>query len=115
MSVEEGLKIDIDPRSLQRHLEVISRTGKLIFGFRQSRISILNKKAKMVILASNCPARIEREIKIVCKIANTPYIKAAVSSKELGYMAGNPFSVSVLSIIDFGASTLREKIEQVEE
>ncbi len=102
-------------KDLKRHLEVISRTGKIIFGFRQSKLSVLNRKSKLIVLSKDCPANLEREIKIVCKMSGTPYLKTSVSSKELGYMAGKLFPSAVISIIDFGSSTLSEQVTGVQE
>lgn len=102
-------------KDLKRHLEVISRTGKVIFGFRQSRLSVLNKKAKLIILSRDCPPSLEREIKIACKMSGTPYLKSSASSKELSYMAGKPFSSTVISVIDFGSSNLLEQITGAQE
>lgn len=102
-------------KDLKRHLEVIGRTGKIIFGFRQSKLSALNKKAKLIILSRDCPPELQREIKIACRISGIPYLKSNASSKELGYMAGKPYSSAVISIIDFGSSTLLEQVAGVQE
>lgn len=110
----EGL-LEVELKDLKRHLEVINRTGKIIFGFRQSRSSILNRKSKLVILAKNCPVNLEREIKIACRISSTPYLKVDASGRELGFMVGRRFSSSVISIIDFGSSTLLEELTQTQE
>ncbi|MCS7126203.1 MAG: ribosomal L7Ae/L30e/S12e/Gadd45 family protein [Aigarchaeota archaeon] len=112
--LKEG-SLEVESKDLKRHLEVINRTGKIIFGFRQSKISILNKKSKLVIFAKNCPPSLERELKIACNISGTPYLKVDVTSRELGFMAGKPFSSSVISIIDFGSSTLLEELTQTQE
>jgi large subunit ribosomal protein L30e len=113
MSSTEPLEIEL--KDLKRHLEVISRTGKIIFGFRQSKLSALNKKAKLIILSRDCPPNLEREIKIACRISRTPYLKSNASSKELGYMAGKPFSSAVISIVDLGSSTLLEQVTEAQE
>jgi len=105
----------LEPRELRRHLEVISRTGKMILGFRQSYLSVLHRKSKLIILASNCPPSIEKEMKIACAMSGTPYIKAGVPGKELGFMAGKPFSAAVISILDPGASPLLEQVAPSEE
>jgi len=97
-------------KDLRRHLEVINRTGKLIFGFRQSYLSILHRKSKLVIIAGNCPPKLERELLIACKMTGTPYVKVPYPGTELGYMAGKPFSAAAISIIDPGNSTILEEV-----
>jgi Ribosomal protein L30E len=54
-------------KDLRRHLEVISRTGKMILGFRQSLLSVLHGKSKLVILAGTGPPNLEREIFVACR------------------------------------------------
>jgi len=105
----------IEVKDLKRHLEVIARTGKMILGFRQSHLSILNKKARLIILADNCPQKFEREIVIACKMTKIPYVKVSVPGTELGYIAGKPFSAAVISILDPGSSNILEQIAPTEE
>ena len=108
-------KQEIEVKDLKRHLEVISRTGKMILGFRQSYLSILHRKSKLIILANNCPPNLEREIVIACKMAGIPYVKVNVPGTELGYMAGKPFSAAVISILDPGSSSILDQIAPKEE
>lgn len=100
----------IEHKELRRHLEVITRTGKLILGHRQSYLSILHRKAKLVIIAGNCPPSIEKEIRIACLMTGTPHLKTDIPSRELGFMAGKPYQASVISIIDPGSSNLIEQV-----
>ena len=105
----------IEPKELKRHLEVISRTGKLILGFRQSYLSILHRRSKLIILANNCPPNLRREIEVACKMSDVPLLEVDISSKELGYIAGKPFSASVISVIEPGSSNILELIAPEEE
>ncbi len=113
MSKQKPLTTEI--KDLRRHLEVIARTGKMIFGFRQSLLSVLHRKSKLVILASNCPSRLERELVIACEMTKIPYIKVPIPGTELGYMAGKPFSTAIISIIDPGNSTILSEVSPEEE
>ncbi len=105
----------IEVKSLKRHLEVIARTGKMTLGFRQSYLSILHRKSKLVILANNCPPSLEREVIIACKMTGTPYLKVDVPGTELGYMAGKPFSAVIISVLDPGSSNIIDEISPAEE
>jgi large subunit ribosomal protein L30e len=113
---EEGAKMlreeipATEVKDLRRHLEVISRTGKMILGFRQSLLSVLHRKSKLVILAGNCPPNLEREIVVACKMTGTPFLKVKVPGAELGYLAGKPFPAAVISITDLGSSTILDEI-----
>ncbi len=112
------MSVKIEPKELRRHLEVISRTGKLVLGFRQSYLSILHRKSRLVILAGNCPPNLEKEIRIACRMAGVPLLKTELLGRELGFMLGKPFPTAVVSITDLGNSNLLEIVappEQEEE
>jgi len=113
--VEAEAQPSIEAKELRRHLEVISRTGKLIMGFRQTYLSILHRKSRLVILANNCPPNLEKEIRIACKMTGTPLLKVDISGKELGFIARKPFSAAVISVIDPGSSDILEIIAPSEE
>lgn len=97
-------------KDLRRHLEVILRTGEMVFGFRQSLLSVLHRKSKLIILAENCPPSLEREIVIACKMTGTPYLKVKLPGNELGYLAGKPFPAAVISVTDLGSSTILDEL-----
>lgn len=106
---------NIEARELRRHLEVIGRTGKMLLGFRQAKLSILHRKSRLIILAGNCPPDLEREIRITCSMVGVPILKTNIPRRELGYMAGKPFSASVISVIDPGNSNLIELVSPQEQ
>jgi large subunit ribosomal protein L30e len=97
-------------KDLRRHLEVISRTGKMILGFRQSLLSVLHRKSKLVMLAGNCPPNLERELIVACRMTGTPFLKVELPGNELGYLAGKPFPAAVISVTDLGSSTILNEI-----
>ncbi len=109
------MRAEIEARELRRHLEVINRTGKMILGFRQSKLSVLQRKSKLIIIAGNCPPNMEREIRIACSMAGIPILKTSIPGRELGYMAGKPFSAAVISVLDPGNSNLVELVSPQEQ
>ena len=48
-------------------------------------------------------------------MSNVPLLEVDISSKELGYIAGKPFSASVISVIEPGSSNILELITPEEE
>jgi len=96
--------------NIRKELEIISRTGKLVLGFRQSYLSLLNGKSKLVLLAKNCPPDIEKRIYMTSKMVGVPMIKTELSSNEIGYILGKPFRVSTLSVLDPGSSNILEEV-----
>ncbi|MEM0090284.1 MAG: 50S ribosomal protein L30e [Nitrososphaerota archaeon] len=96
--------------NIRKELEVISRTGKVTLGFRQSYLSLLNGKSKLVLLAKNCPSNIEKRIYMASKMVGVPIIKTELSSNEIGYILGKPFRVSTLAVLDPGSSNILEEV-----
>lgn len=83
-----------------RALRLATDTGDVRFGARQVRKAIKGKAAKMVVVASNCPAEILRGLGDV-KIFSFPGTNA-----ELGASCGVPFSVAALAIVAPGESNI---------
>ena len=49
-----------------------------------------------VFMASNCPARIKKDLRHFCNIANVKLNELEESNEELGNICKKPFSISVL-------------------
>ena len=101
-----------------RELRVAMTTGKVILGSRKTIKAILHGKAKLVIVAANCPKEIREDIDRYAKLANIPVFTYPGSSWELGAACGKPFMVAALAIIDPGESDImilaeREKSSEV--
>lgn len=105
----------VEEVDIKKELKVITRTGKVIIGFKQSYRAMLNKRAKVVMLADNCPSDLKREIEIASKVTSIPVMDAGINSVELGHSIGKPFAVAVIGIIDAGSSSLLDEIgEKIE-
>lgn len=101
--------------NIKKELEVIRRTGKVVLGYRQSYLSVLNRKAKIILIANNCPKELEQKLEIASRITGIPMIKMDINSDEVGYLLGKPFRVAVVSVIDPGSSSIVEEVaEEVE-
>jgi large subunit ribosomal protein L30e len=84
--------------SLEEEILNANKTGNIIVGYRQSRKFIKLDRAKVVVLASNVPEKIRKEIEHNAKIAGIKVEIFDKSSKELGVLCGKPYPVSVLVI-----------------
>ncbi|MCS7142337.1 MAG: 50S ribosomal protein L30e [Aigarchaeota archaeon] len=91
---------------IRKELEVVRRTGKVIVGGRQVYLSALNRKAKLVILARNCPEDFRRRIKVIARINNIKIIDSEIEGREVGLALGKPFSTTAVAVIDPGSSSL---------
>jgi large subunit ribosomal protein L30e len=77
-------------------------TGKVHFGLEECEKSVKGKKAKLLIVAANCP---HNELKKE-KYENVPIYHFPGTTIDLGNACGKPFTVSVLTIVEPGSSTI---------
>lgn len=86
---------------INRMLRSAILTGEVRFGLKEARAAIRSKKAKLLILANDCPGE---EFK--------PHLKSKVifqfngNNAELGTACGKPFGISVLTVIKEGESNI---------
>jgi large subunit ribosomal protein L30e len=90
------------------------KTGKVSFGVHSAIQSAKTGKAKLIILASNCPKNIREDIEYYCKLSKVPLITYKGSSIDLATVCGKPFVVSALSIREPGDSEIPRLIEKME-
>ncbi len=83
-----------------RALKVAVDTGKVVLGARGVRRAAKDKKARLIVLASNCPDADLKASKGV-KVHTFPGTNA-----ELGAACGKPFAVSAVAILDPGESNI---------
>lgn len=86
-------------------------SGKVVLGTDRSLKLLKSGKVKMVILASNCPEEVRREVEHLSRLSGTPLLRYPGSSSELGVAVGKPFSVNVCSVLDPGASHILSGVE----
>jgi large subunit ribosomal protein L30e len=63
-------------------------------------------KAKMIILASNCPQDIKDDIEYYCKLSKVPVMTYKGASMDLAEVCNKPFIISALSIRETGDSEI---------
>ncbi|HYM40159.1 MAG TPA: 50S ribosomal protein L30e [Thermoplasmata archaeon] len=83
-----------------RALRLATDTGDVRFGVREVRKAVKAKAAKMVVVASNCPAEALQALGDV-KVFSFPGTNA-----ELGASCGVPFSVAAVAIVAPGESNI---------
>jgi large subunit ribosomal protein L30e len=90
------------------------KTGKVSFGSNSAIQSAKTGKAKIIIVASNCPDEIRRDLEYYCRLSNVPLITYKGSSTDLAAVCGKPFLVSALTIREPGDSEILRLVEPVE-
>lgn len=104
--------IDVD-----KAIAAVVKTGKVTFGTGSALQNAKTGKAKLVVLATNCPNNMREAIERYCKLSEVPFIIFRSSALDLAAVCERPFIVSALSIREPGDSEilkLTEKTEQEE-
>jgi len=81
-----------------RALKMAVDTGEVRFGLRSVRLAAKAGKARLVVVASNCPDELTG---VTGRRLSFPGTNA-----ELGAACGKPFSVSALAVVDPGDSNI---------
>lgn len=82
------------------------KSGKYVLGYKQTLKMIRQGKAKLVILANNCPALRKSEIEYYAMLAKTGVHHYSGNNIELGTACGKYYRVCTLAIIDPGMCLL---------
>lgn len=89
---------------VNRALRSATQTGTVSLGLNESLRHILEKKAKLVVVASNAPEAMVNQINAAVKQAKVPVYQYQGKNTELGPACGRPYSVAVLTVLDAGDS-----------
>ena len=93
--------IDID-----KAIATAVKTGKVSFGANAAMQNAKTGKAKMIILASNCPQDIKDDIEYNCKLSKVPVMTYKGASMDLAEVCNKPFIISAVSIRETGDSEI---------
>jgi len=86
------------------------KKGTVIFGNRQTRNTIENKKAKLVVFSKNCP--FIDEITPLTEKHDIPTYTANADSVELGSICGKMYAVSTFAVLDDGGVNISQLLKQ---
>jgi large subunit ribosomal protein L30e len=84
-----------------RALKTAISTGKVVFGVQQAEKAAKSGEAKLLVVSNNCPSEF-----LMSKTHGVPVHVYEGTNMDLGALAGKPFSVSAIAIIDKGASNI---------
>lgn len=91
------MKVDLS-KALRRAL----KTGEVYVGSKRTIKAVKEGKAKMVVVAKNCPEETLEKLKGF----DIKIVTFEGTNMELGAICGKPFSVAALAIIDEGESEI---------
>ena len=99
---------------VNKEIAAAVKTGKVSFGASAALQNAKTGKAKMIILAANCPKDIKDEIEYNCKLSNVPVMMFKGASMDLATVCNKPFVISALSIRETGDSDILKATESGE-
>lgn len=85
---------------INKVLRSVLSTGKVLIGGKQTHDAVMNGKAQVVVLASNCPEKTINETKGI------PVIKYPGTGVDMGVACGKPFSITALAVLEPGESEI---------
>lgn len=100
--------------NLDKAISTAVKTGKISLGADSTIKNAQSGRAKMIILASNCPMKFRENIEYYCKLSKIPIVNYRGSSMDLAAVCGKPFGVSALSIREAGDSEILKLLKQNE-
>ncbi len=95
--------VDID-----KAIATAVKTGKVLFGANKAVESVKLNRAKLVVLAANCPRTVMDDIRRYSGFSNIPLVIYKGNSIDLGAICGKPFMVSALTVREPGDSDILE-------
>ena len=95
---------------IEKSFKSIVKKGSVVFGSKQTKSSIMNGKAKLVVLSENCPTK-EGIIADADK-KKIPVYTSSVDSVELGYLCGRSYGISSFAILDDGGVNIHHLIKK---
>lgn len=95
---------------IEKSFKNIVKKGSVVFGQRQTKISVDQGNAKLVVLSDNCPFM--DTVKTQAESKNIPIYKTKVNSVELGALCGKTYAVSVFAIIDDGGDNIMHLLKK---
>ncbi|GJE91133.1 60S ribosomal protein L30 [Phanerochaete sordida] len=92
--------------SIASRLALVVKSGKYSLGYKSALKHMRNGKAKLVLIAGNCPPLRKSELEYYAMLSKTSVHHFAGTNVALGTAAGKLFRVGVMTILDQGDSDL---------
>lgn len=91
---------------MNKQIQIAVKTGKVALGIKEALEAVKFAKAKLLILASNCPKDEKLSILHFAKASAIPVHTYPGTSLDLGSACGKQFVVAALTIRDPGDSDI---------
>jgi len=95
---------------VNKALKDVVKKGTVKIGEKQTKTSLKNSSAKLIIMANNCPY--DTELSTMAKEKKVPIYRYTSNGVELGYACGKNFAVSAFAVIDEGGSSILQLVKK---
>jgi large subunit ribosomal protein L30e len=96
----------------EKVIKTTSKSGRLFLGAKKAMEAAQSGKAVALIVASNCPHGILRQLKHYAALSNMPVHTYPSTSADLGMVCGKPFAVSAVTIRTLSDSSLLKALKE---
>ncbi|XP_074570734.1 large ribosomal subunit protein eL30 [Curcuma longa] len=96
--------------NINSRLALVMKSGKYTLGYKTVLRTLRGSKAKLIIIANNCPPLRKSEIEYYAMLAKVGVHHFSGNNVDLGTACGKYFRVCCLSIIDPGDSDIIKSI-----
>ena len=80
-------------------IKKILKSGNIIIGTDRTIKNLRNGKVEKVLISSNCPAKVEKDISYYAGLSGAEFHKLDFPNDELSVICKKPFSISVLAVL----------------
>ncbi|KAJ3100756.1 60S ribosomal protein L30 [Physocladia obscura] len=92
--------------TINSRLALVMKSGKYTLGYKSTLKTIRSGKAKLLLIAGNCPPLRKSELEYYAMLSKTAVHHYTGNNIDLGTACGKYFRVGVISIIDAGDSDI---------
>lgn len=96
---------------MNKQIKIAVKTGKIDFGCEEAVDAARAGRAKLIILASNCPEDYRKQILINAKFSQIPIYAYSGSSLDLATACEKPFVVAAVTVREPGHSEILKLAE----
>ncbi|CEJ60149.1 60S ribosomal protein [Penicillium cataractarum] len=92
--------------TLASRLALVMKSGKVTMGSKSTMKTLRSGKAKLVLIAGNCPPLRKSELEYYAMLAKVPVHHFNGNNIELGTACGKLFRCSTMAVLDAGDSDI---------
>jgi len=96
---------------VNKQIKIVVKTGKIDFGCEEAVDGARAGKAKLIVLASNCPENYRRQILSNAKLSQVPVYTYPGTSLDLAAACEKPFVVAAVTVKEPGDSEILKLAE----